>query len=163
MIAKDFFSDLFFRYQAELRIYISRIFCEEVAEDTVQEAFKNLMKKESYDVNGIVNYRAYLYKSAKNIALNNLKRKEYSDKALSALPEAPSAGGCVIDALSAEQSLDIVNDILENIPEKYRMTFVMNRVYGKSYSEIALELGVTVSAVEKRMMKVLMILRDAIA
>lgn len=40
---------------------------------------------------------------------------------------------------------------LESMPEKQRVVFLMNRIDEKKYREIAVELGLSVKAVEKRM------------
>ena len=51
---------------------------------------------------------------------------------------------------------------IENLPEKVRRAFIMNRFQEMSYREIADELGVSVSSVEKYMITALKTLRAAV-
>jgi RNA polymerase sigma-70 factor (ECF subfamily) len=52
--------------------------------------------------------------------------------------------------------------VLEKIPEGAREVFLMNRVDGLKYREIADYLGLSMKAIEKRMSKALAILRKEI-
>ncbi|MNE92117.1 RNA polymerase sigma factor [compost metagenome] len=51
---------------------------------------------------------------------------------------------------------------IENLNEKQRIAFLMHRIDGKKYNEIALELNISVKAVEKRIHLALLSLRKEI-
>ena len=51
---------------------------------------------------------------------------------------------------------------IENLNEKQRIAFLMHRIDGKKYSEIAQELNISVKAVEKRIHLALLSLRKEI-
>jgi RNA polymerase sigma-70 factor (ECF subfamily) len=51
---------------------------------------------------------------------------------------------------------------IENLTEAQRTAFLLNRIEGKKYAEIAEMLNISVKAVEKRMSKALATLRDEI-
>jgi RNA polymerase sigma-70 factor (ECF subfamily) len=50
--------------------------------------------------------------------------------------------------------------ILSGLPEKSRTVFLMHRIDGMTYKEIAKNLQVSVKAVEKQMSKALSVLND---
>jgi RNA polymerase sigma-70 factor (ECF subfamily) len=53
-----------------------------------------------------------------------------------------------------------LQEVINSLPEGGREVFLMNRLEDLTYNEIAARLGLSVKAVEKRMSKVLKILRD---
>lgn len=55
--------------------------------------------------------------------------------------------------MMARQDLDAVLDTLETLPQKCRQVFIMHRLHGKPHTQIAAELGITRSMVEKHIME----------
>ncbi len=137
---------------------------DEDANDLAQEAFLRMHKfRQSRQLD---NARAFLYKTANNLVVDQLRRAKVHDKYLSfqMLPEqsdedddkfAPSAERTVL----AEQELDQIYKVVETMPEKVRRAFLMHRGKDLSYSEIATEMDVSTSMVEKYIIQALKILR----
>lgn len=130
------------------------------AEDIAQEAFQNMLRVSG--ASKIDDPKAYLYRAASNIALNHLRRQGYREDYLASLIDYSEEGAEMEVAAIAFEEVETVQVVVNSLSEKDRQTFLMNRIDGKSYSEISDELGVTVSTVEKRMMKVLAKLRNAV-
>jgi RNA polymerase sigma-70 factor (ECF subfamily) len=61
----------------------------------------------------------------------------------------------VEDTVAAQQTLDTVEQALFDLPSKCRQAFVLHRQSGLSYPEIAQELGVSTSMVEKYIIQAL--------
>ena len=61
--------------------------------------------------------------------------------------------------LFSEEARRLVNETLDRLPEKTRAIFIRSRFDGKSYKEIAAEMGVTVKSVEFEVSKAMKILR----
>ena len=55
-----------------------------------------------------------------------------------------------------------LNQVLESIPEHERVVFLMNRIEQLKYKEIAERLNISVKAVEKRMSKALVVIKEKI-
>lgn len=150
----------FKKYYLELRRYVQQKYSRAgEADDIVQDTFQNILNAGNID--SLTNPRAYLYKAAKNIALNRLRQKDCQDGIFVDIDDHELVGVPMDRQIIAEIDIRHVNRILERLPEKDRTTFLMNRMEGKSYNEISEELGITVSSVEKRMMKVLTAIRRA--
>lgn len=131
---------------------------EEKANDAVQEAFLKLWENCVKVSPGKA--KSYLYTVANNVYLNVLKaekvRLKYADETLKHTHESPEF---IMEEKQFKQKLD---DALNDLPENQRATFLLNRVDGKKYAEIAELEGVSVKAIEKRMHLALKSLREKI-
>lgn len=150
----------FRKYYLELCRYVHQKYSRAgEADDIVQDAFHNILN--TGDIDSLTNPRAYLYKTAKNIALNRLRQKDCQNGIFVDIDDHELVGAPMDRQIMAEIDIRHVSRVLERLPEKDRTTFLMNRMQGQSYKEISEELGITISSVEKRMMKVLTAIRRA--
>ena len=131
---------------------------EEKANDAVQEAFLKLW--ENCEKVTPDKAKSYLYTVANNLYLNVLKaekvRLKYADQTLKTTHESPEF---IMEENQFKQKLE---DALQSLPENQRTTFLLNRIDGKKYAEIAEVEGVSVKAIEKRMHLALKSLREKI-
>ena len=165
------FEFLFFKYHVELsRFAISITKSREFARDVVQDVFLKIWRnRENWEIN--VGVRVYLFQSVKNQALNLLEkqnsqlriisgfRTEMESLALFGRPNTKSNDGLTdIQRYSIKQIWAIV----ENMPERRRMVFELNRRQGLSYKEIAKVLNITRKTVENHIANALQDIRDQI-
>ena len=138
---------------------------EEDANDLAQEAFLRMHKFQQ--THPLDNARAFLFRTANNLVVDQYRRAKVHGKYLSSemLPEqsdeeddkyAPSAERTV----SAEQELDRIYEIVDKMPVKVRRAFLLHRGKDLSYSEIADEMGVSTSMVEKYIIQALKLIRE---
>ena len=132
---------------------------EERANDAVQEAFVKLW--ENCAKVTPEKAKAYLYTVANNLYLNVIKaekvRLKYADRHSNSITtESPEY---VLEEKQFKQKLE---DALNALPENQRTAFLLNRIDGKKYTEIAAMEGVSVKAIEKRMHLALKTLREKI-
>ncbi len=131
---------------------------EEKAYDAVQEAFIKLWEncaKVTPD-----KAKAYVCKIANNLYLNVLKaekvRLKYANNSLAISNESPEF------ILEEKQFKEKLEKVLGDLPENQRTTFLLNRIDGKKYAEIAEMENVSVKAIEKRMHLALKALHEKI-
>ena len=131
---------------------------EEKAYDVVQEAFVKLW--ENCAKVSPEKAKSYVYTIANNLYLNVIKaekvRLKYADRSNSTSYESPEF---LLEEKEYKEKLDRA---LNSLPENQRTTFLLNRIDGKKYAEIAEMEGVSVKAIEKRMHLALKALRDQI-
>ena len=148
MYAKDIRRFLFFKTQ-DL----------DKAEDILQEVFIKLWEncsKVDYD-----KVKSYIYSIANNMFLNEVKHqkvvqnynKHNKNESTNESPEF---------IMLEKEFLEKLESTIDNLPEKQREVFLMNRIEKKKYKEIALHLDISVKAVEKRMHQALVIMRKEI-
>ena len=100
--------------------------------------------------------KSFLYKAITNKIINHLKHS--SSKTLQ-LNESVSTK-VLNETNTLEFKIDIYSAI-EKLPEKLKTVFMLSRIEGFKYSEIAEICNISVKAVEKRMTKALKILRKS--
>ena len=132
---------------------------EEKSYDAVQEAFVKLW--ENCAKVAPEKAKSYLFTVANNLYLNVIKaekvRLKYADRHSNTVTnESPEF---VLEEKQFQKKLD---DALNALPENQRTTFLLNRIDGKKYAEIAELEGVSVKAIEKRMHLALKTLREQI-
>lgn len=131
---------------------------EEKAYDAVQEAFVKLW--ENCAKVPPQKAKSFVYKVANNLYLNVLKaekvRLKYADKSEKTSNESPEF---LLEEKEFKEKLDRV---LNSLPENQRTVFLLNRIDGKKYAEIAEMEGVSIKAIEKRMHLALKTLREQI-
>lgn len=135
----------------------------EVAREIVQESFIQLWEKRDY-MDASRNIKSYLATSIRNKCLNYLRDNKKFDAnilqlenllELTAEPEH--------DFLVEKELNNSIQIALDELPEKCKAIFVMNRYDNLKYKEIADKLGISVKTVEAQMSKALQHLRVKLA
>lgn len=130
------------------------------AEDLTQEAFIKLWQNCASVP--IEKAKSYLYTIANNSSLNEIKHQkvvlEYENNFMGSdrTTENPEF------LLEEKQFKNKLLKSIEDLNETQRVAFLMHRIDGKKYTEIAVELNISVKAVEKRIHLALVELRKTI-
>lgn len=140
----------FFKSQAKLvRNYMYYKFKNlELAEDVTQEAFIKLWQN-CKDV-PLEKAKSYIYTIANNSTLNAIAHQkivleyEKNNTQIDRSNESPEF------LLEEEQFKIKLLTAINHLNESQRVAFLMHRIDGKKYTEIATELNISVKAVEKR-------------
>jgi RNA polymerase sigma-70 factor (ECF subfamily) len=129
----------------------------QLSEDVAQDAFIKLWETRSKVRMATV--KTYLFTIANNLAINKLKRNQlkYNFLAQTELKQDSQDPQYILEEQEFKTQLE---SIIASIPDGSREVFLMNRIDGLKYGEIAEMLEISVKAVEKRMSKALAILRD---
>jgi len=140
----------------------------DIAQDIAQNAYVRVLRYA--ETNEIENPRALIFKTAANLAANEIRSRGRSpilnaaqsvsaDDLLEAVPcDAPSPERTE----AARQDLKASMRAIAMLPGRTRRAFVMSRFMDKSYREIAADLCVSESSVEKYIIEALKILREAV-
>lgn len=155
---------LFHKHRHELTRAIHRMVrCEQAAADLVQDTymrFINLGRTVS------ISYpRALLFRTAKNLAVDHLRKGKFErqgSETLDLVLEMPSGAPSAERALSDKQRFQIFSQAFDRLPPRCREAFLLHRIHGCSYREIARRLSISESAVEKLIMRALLHCREAL-
>ncbi len=133
--------------------------CRVTAADLVHDLFLRLWSRPETGTN---EPSSYLMRSARNAAIDHLRRERIrSDYVTGTVAEQRS--GMVVpsphDIVAARDHLRHIDDVIRALPERTRHVFLLNRVHGRDYKEIASALGVSTGAIEKHMMRALKAIR----
>jgi len=154
------FDLLFRKYYSKLCSHSIRyVHSRTPAEDIVSEVFVNFWQKKIYeDIE--ISFRAYLYRSVQFRSYNYLKREflrqgeEVQEADFKTSTDKPD------EILFYHELSEKFDNIIKGLPQQSRKAFQMSRLEDKKYSEIADELNITVSAVERLISRALQKIRS---
>ena len=131
-----------------------RVGCRATAADLIQELFLRFWRRPSAPLEDL---GSYLIRSAHNLAIDHLRSEGARNRHEAGLhaeqcgerSASPDAG------LEASSDLRRVDAALRALPERTRHIFLLNRIHGQTYGQIARSMALSQSAVEKHMMRAL--------
>lgn len=127
------------------------------ADDLVQDAFIKLWNNCAKVP--VAKAKSYLYTLVNNAFLNEVAHQKVVLKHAQLAPHRVDQESPEYVLRQKEHYLKLQRAI-ENLSEAQRTAFLLNRIEGKKYTEIAEMLGISVKAVEKRMSQALKSLRE---
>ncbi len=107
------------------------------------------------------NIKGFLYKIAGDLFISSFRKRKVSMKYPAAINNEEFYHDPQ-EQLTYKELIKAYENALANLPEKQRVVFLLNRMDGLKYHEIAVNLGLSIKAVEKRMKNALEFLRKAI-
>ena len=130
-------------------------------EDIVQETYVRVCQIEQKDE--IKAPRSYLFRIARNLALDHIKRADTSlvesvdfsdeaeqDKTLSSVEQLADD---VFEQAASNEEFALFCEAVRHLPIQCRRVFVLRKVYGYTQQEIAKSMKITQSTVEKHIAK----------
>lgn len=155
---------LFLEHRRKLICRLYRIVrCKETAIDLAQETYLRLVAVAG--TQPIPYPRAFLFRTATNLALDHLRKEKTRIRLSASLDDAaqvPSELPSAERALFDKQRFKIFLAAIDALPSRCREVFLLHRVHDYTYGEIAARLGISESAVEKNIMRALLHCRRAL-
>lgn len=155
------FEFLFKEHYEPLCLYLGYFIKQhDVVEQIVQEVFVNIWEnRKTFSPKG--NIKSYLYRAVKNRALNYTKHEMVKTKSQADLKEIYYSDETNIERqFERNELLKLIEEGVEQLPEKCREVFVLVKFNGTSYNEAAEILNISPKTVENQMGKALKKLRD---
>ncbi|MDQ7727766.1 sigma-70 family RNA polymerase sigma factor [Halomonas sp. SpR8] len=155
------FDALYHNHHSWLRRWLNaKLGCSHTAADLAHDTYLRILARGSTPAPD--QSRRFLTQIAKGLVIDHYRRQRIETaylEALSHLPE-PMSSSPEEQALTIEALVEI-DALLHGLPEKPRRAFLMCRLDGLNYSEIANSLGVSVSSVEKYIARALLVCHQA--
>lgn len=155
------FEQLFNTYRNDLyKFSLSMVCSKPYAEEIVQEVFLNLwLKRET--TNPELSLKSYLFTMTRNKTISFLKKAANNKKLREEIFYKSQKSINPTEYFIREEELKIVKKkALDLLPPRRRLIFEMSRNDGKSYEEIARELGISINTVKNQMSMALETLRE---
>lgn len=134
---------LYRRHFAELARYVLRNFGAGPPdpEDVAQQAFMRLSKAKT----AVGNVGAFLRRTARNLVIDEYRRSVLTANVMASVAVLEDAREeySAEDLLVSKGELEGVNELLSSLTAKERVAFLLFRVDGASFSEIADHLGIS--------------------
>lgn len=144
--------------EALVRFLAGRLHSQQEAMEVAQEAYVRLLQLHQPEA---VSYlRAFLFKTAANIAADRLRARFRETRAVHSgltgsfletpTPEREVAG---------RQEVEQLHRLIAELPPKCRQVFLLQRIYGVQFADIAVQLGISERMVRKHVVRALMYCR----
>jgi len=128
------------------------------AEDVAQDAVLRMLET---DGAGVLQPRAYLHQTARNLATDAWRRHAtHEHVSIDAIEEFAAADGDPHFAMRATEMVSAIEAALAELPLKCRQVFVWQRIDGLTQTEIACRMGLSKNMVEKYMIRTMRHLRE---
>ncbi|SDR90849.1 RNA polymerase sigma factor [Opitutus sp. GAS368] len=119
------------------------------AEDLVQEAYVRVLK--AHAKGPIANPRAFLFTTARNLALNQLRHLRYSQPnglTETDLSTVLDGGAGIPETIVHAEELQFLIAAIQSLPERCRQIITLRKIYGLSQKEVAARLHISEHTVE---------------
>jgi|TARA_Y100000310_G_scaffold338924_1_gene429988 RNA polymerase sigma-70 factor (ECF subfamily) len=143
-----------------VRFLSGKVKNEDDARDLAQEAFLRIYRLE--EPQKLTNAKAFLFQTASNLAIDQLRHAKLHSRYLEtearypgSEPEDEYAVPSAERTAAAQQQLQLIFNTIEELPANCRRAFLLHRGRDMTYGEIARELGVSTSMVEKYIIQAL--------
>ncbi len=118
-------------------------------DDLVQETYARVMQ--AHAASPITTAKAFLFTTARNLAIDRLRREQIVDiesiaeiERLSVFDTEPG----VSETVERRQELELLTQAIQSLPERCRQVLTLRKIYGLSQREIAAQLGISEHTVE---------------
>lgn len=140
-------------HEPELRAFLRRQFPSvQDIDDLVQESYARLLR--ARHAGAIVEPRAYLFSTARNVAIDLFRRQrpilldDIEEKHRPAVVEGTRNAA---DSASHSQEIELLVAAIEALPTRCREVITLRKLHGLSYREIALRLGISENTVNAQL------------
>ena len=125
------------------------------AEDLLQETYLRVTRALSERT--VDHLEPFVFHTARNLALDHLRARRIQSRAL--VDDVPldivnnvvAPQSSAEDAAHAAQMLERLNVSLQSLSPRQQQIFILSRLHGHSYQDIAQRLGVSLSTVQKEL------------
>lgn len=148
------FEEVFMAQRGSLLRTVQRIVgSHSTAEDVLQETYLRVsaaMRERQVD-----NLVPFLFQTARNLALDHLRSLRrrnsvlQSDVPSEVIEQVPSDAAGPERAVAQQQLLERLDEALAGLLPRQQQVFVLNRLHGWSYAEIAEHMDISLSTVQK--------------
>ncbi|WP_340264961.1 RNA polymerase sigma factor [Sphingobium mellinum] len=156
----EWFKTVILPQEAALRGRLRRILpTTHELEDMVAEVMARAFATENWQ--NVTTGRAYLFTIARNLVIDAARRnKVVSFETIADLELLQGENNAEVQ-LHAREALRQVETIVESLPPQCRRVFILRRIHERSMQEIAAEMALSVSTVEKHLAKAIAIVMRA--
>jgi len=157
------FDDLFRMYGQRLFLFTKSFLRDpEDAKEIVQNVFVKIWETRA-NIDEFQSFKSYLFSIAYNSVITEFRKKHREQKLLENMKlTTPGYHHDLEEQLLFDSTKLEIEKAIEALPQRRKLIFKLSRFDGRSYQEIASELGISVNTVENQISEALKYLRNSI-
>lgn len=152
------FNTFFLRYYPVLCAYATQFVGIDDAEEIIQDIMMGIWEHRK-DIVIESSLNGYLFRAVKNKCINHMDKLRLHEQAHLSIASNKQLQFEDPDFYIVEELTQKIEKALIKLPKTYRDVFVLNRIDGMTYNEIATTLGISSKTVDYRIQQSLKILR----
>jgi RNA polymerase sigma-70 factor (family 1) len=158
---EEAFTQLFYLYKDKLYSYLIQLTkSEELTLDFIQDIFLKLWTNRA-NVKDIENPGSYIFRMAKNQAMNSFKRSMNESLILAKLPVTKANDNSIEADFDLKVLETKLNNVLRGLPPRQRLIFSLSREHGFKHEQIAKQLHISPVTVKNQLVKALRKIRES--
>lgn len=146
------FSENLLPHEPMLRAWLrSRFSTQLEVDDVIQESYIRILR--SHKVKPVKAPKAFLFATARNIALNTVRAANVRGGRLVKIEdlEILDEGETIQETVARNQELESLTSAIQSLPKKCRQVFTLCKVYGMSPKEISEELNLSLPTIYRQL------------
>lgn len=155
---KKAFNTFFLRYYPMLCAYATSFVGVNDAEEIIQDMMVGIWERRK-ELTIETSLNSYLFRAVKNKCINHLEMNHLHEQVHLLIAGSRRLQFEDPDFYVVEELTQKIEEALKKLPETYREAFVLNRIEGKTYNEIATTVGVSSKTIDYRIQQALKNLR----
>jgi RNA polymerase sigma-70 factor (family 1) len=157
------FAELYKRYKSGIYIFVKKfVHSSALAEDLTQEILVKIWEAGD-KLKDIQSLRAYLFITARNHTLNNLKKAFRANIAMAeVVNNIEEQRNNIEEDLISKEYTEYLQSVLATLPGRSRDIFKLCREQGKTYDEAAHAMGISRNAIKNHMVSTMKILSASV-
>ena len=155
---KKAFDTFFLKYYPILCAYATPFVGADDAEEIIQDLMVWLWESRENIIVG-TSLPNYMFRAVKNKCINHISKTRLHDQVHECLQNNIQSQFEDPDFYIVEELTQKIDEALARLPETYREAFILNRIEGKTYNEIAALLNISSKTVDYRIQQALKNLR----
>ncbi|HKG08350.1 MAG TPA: RNA polymerase sigma-70 factor [Pedobacter sp.] len=154
------FEQLYLNYGVKiLRKLIRLLKDEEIAKEILQDVFLKVWeKREGLDPEQ--SFRSYVFRIAENLVIDFFRKAATDKKVMDHLISVSTELYYDNDFVGTEEQNEKLRQVIDILPAQRKKIFVLCKLEGKSYEEVALLLGISAGTVNDHMVKAMKTIRS---
>jgi RNA polymerase sigma-70 factor (ECF subfamily) len=151
-------------HAGELRSFLYRqLRNTETAADLAQETYLRMLRQPPRKP--VLNLRSFIFRVAHNLAIDHARSRgtrDQHDQGMAYLYEVTGESPELFDVVASQRELESLGEALQRLSAQCQQIFLLCRLQGLPHKEVAGQLGVSVSTVEKQLATALDFLRQCL-
>lgn len=150
--SRNILTTSFLSLRSSLSAFVAKFVPPNEVEDVVQETYVRICQVKNTE-DSIRSPKSFLYRTARNLALDHLKKAH--TRLVSSVDDIEDFSGAdtqtdeVYESVASNAEFVRFCEAVRLLPQQCRRAFVLKKIYGYSQREIAREMGISENTVEK--------------